>query len=144
MDTQVRPTVRLSTDGVEKTLRTLSRELDRESVHRPPSDGALERWEQRARELITALEGAELPGRNRLLRNAARFLDELDDVRQRKARYLARKPSAQPFFGVSVETASSPVPDGVPRSLLADGVRTGLETWAPAASADGEAAGAPA
>lgn len=142
MDTQARAPVRLSTDGVEKTLRTLSRELDRESVHRPPSDGALERWEQRARDLITALEGAGLPGRNRLLRNAARFLDELDDVRQRKARYLARKPSALPFLGVPVDTGSSPVPDGVPRSPLAVGVRAGLEMWAPAASADGEAAGA--
>lgn len=138
MDVKVRAPSTLSTDSVEKTLRTLARELERESVHRPPSDGSLERWELRTRGLITALEAAELPGRNRLLRTAARFLDELDDVRQRKARYLARKPSALPFLGVPVDARSTLVPVGVSRSPLADGIRAGLELWAPPAAADDE------
>lgn len=141
MDAQVRAPSTLSTDGVEKTLRTLARELDRESVHRPPSDGALERWELRTRGLITALEATKLPGRNRFLRTAARFLEELDDVRQRKARYLARKPSALPFLGVPVDARSTLVSGGVTRSLLADGIRVGLEMWAPPAATEEETVG---
>src|SRR5690606_22584641 len=104
-----------------------TRELERESVHQPPSDDALDRWQQRAEALRKTLQETELAGRNRLLRTAHRFLGDVDDVRQRKARYLAARKPLQPTL-ISTERGGWPEgPEGVPRRLLAASIHAGLD-----------------
>lgn len=111
---------------VEHALRTLKRELDRGSIGGPPSDEALARWQRQAETLRDALEIATVPGRHRLLRAALRFLDDLEDMRQRKARYLARKePARAPAFATEVSGWAAG-PDAMPRQALAASIHAGL------------------
>ena len=127
----------MRTDFVEKTLRALTRELARESVHEPPSDEAIDRWQQRAEALRKSLQDTELPGRNRLLRTAGRFLGDVEDVRQRKARYLAARESLRPTLIATERDGWPEGPRGVPRRLLAASIHAGLEAGRQAGTARG-------
>ena len=117
----------MQTDLVEKTLRTLVRELQRESMHKPPSDEALGRWQQRAEALQASLQDTEILGRDRLLRVIGRFLGDVDDVRQRKARFLASRESRRPTLIAAERDGWPEGPGGVPRGLLAASIHAGLE-----------------
>ena len=116
----------LDAGAAEHALRTLERELERGSVGGPPSDEALARWQRQAETLRDALEIATVPGRHRLLRAALRFLDDLEDMRQRKARYLARKePARAPAFATEVSGWAAGL-DAMPRQALAASIHAGL------------------
>lgn len=116
----------LDAGAAEHALRTLERELDRGSIGGPPSDEALARWQRQAETLRDALEIATVPGRHRLLRAALRFLDDLEDMRQRKARYLARKePARAPAFATEVSGWAAGL-DAMPRQALAASIHAGL------------------
>lgn len=116
----------LDAGAAEHALRTLERELERGSVGGPPSDEALARWQRQAETLRDALEIATVSGRHRLLRAALRFLDDLEDMRQRKARYLARKePARAPAFATEVSGWAAGL-DAMPRQALAASIHAGL------------------
>lgn len=116
----------LDAGATEHALRTLERELDRGSIAGPPSDEALVRWQRQAETLRDGLEIATVQGRHRLLRAALRFLDDLEDMRQRKARYLARKePARAPAFAKEVSGWAAG-PDEMPRQALAASIHAGL------------------
>lgn len=117
----------LEAGAVEHALRTLGRELERGSVAGPPGDEALARWQRQAEGLRDALRDATFPSRNRLLRAALRFLDDLQDMRQRKARYLARREPAHasPAFAMDLP-AWSGGPGEFSRQPLAASIHAGL------------------
>ena len=111
----------------EHALRTLERELDRGSIGGPPSDEALARWQRQAETLRDALEIAIVPGRHRLLRAALRFLDDLQDMRDRKVRYLARRESTQIPAAFSMDLSGwTGGPEEIPRRSLAASIHAGL------------------
>ena len=118
----------LEASSVEKVLRDLERELEVGSVARPPSEDALNRWQMQAEELQEALKAAILPSRNRLLRAAGRFLDDLKDMRERKARYLAHRQAERVGPEHSLDAlALGDCPGTGPRRALADSIRDGLK-----------------
>ncbi len=114
---------------VKKTLQCLARELEAASVARPPSDAALDRWQEQAESLRGALDSTTLPGRNNLVRAVMRFLEDLNSVRDRKARYLAHREAAQDTARFAADTSgvgSERVQ--IPKRALAESIQIGLKT----------------
>ena len=125
------PDPTLDATAAEQLLLALERELERSSVVRPPADEALDRWQQQAEDLRVKLVAETLPGRNRLVRIAERFLGELQDVRERKARYIQRRERrVVPLSDPDRSVAWLDLPGGHARSSLAAGVREGLQSAA--------------
>lgn len=113
--------------AAQQALRTLERELARGSIGGPPSDEALDRWQRQAESVRDALEAATWPSRNRLLRAATRFLDELQDMRERKSRYLASRQSSPGSIAFSMSLSDwAGGPGDIPRQALAAGIHAGL------------------
>ena len=75
----------------DQALQQLEREMESATVARPPSDGAIDRWQRQSEQLLASIQKETIPGRNRLVRKAERFLSSLEELRERKARYLARR-----------------------------------------------------
>lgn len=117
----------LDASVLERSLRILERELERSAVTRPPSDEALDRWQSQASHYAEILESASLPGRHRLLRHCQRFLGELQDMRERKARYLAKREPVPRIDSFSNDTSAwFEAPSEIRRQLLAASVHKQL------------------
>lgn len=123
------PSPLADTGAAQQMLRTLERELHRGSIGGPPSDEALTRWQRQAESLRDAVQATTWSSRNRLLRGVTRFLDDLQDMRERKARYLARRltdcGSMTFASGLAGWTGG---PDNIPRQALAAGIHAGLRS----------------
>lgn len=118
--------------AAQQALRTLERELDRGSIGGPPSDEALARWQRQTELLRDVLQATTWPSRNRLLRGVTRFLDDLQDMRERKARYLENRQLRRgPIAFARSLSDWTGGPDDLPRKTLAEGIHAGLRSLSP-------------
>lgn len=117
----------LDAAAMERFLQAIERELERDSVARPPSDEALSRWKRQAEECLASLSSATLPGRNRLVRRAERFLDSVREIQGRKARYLAQRDAVRSLRMHDTSSAWIPNPEEIPHSPLAASIRGVLD-----------------
>ena len=103
----------------ESALQSLEREMERGTIARPPSDSSLDRWQRQAEQHLASLQNSTLPGRNRFVRRTERFLLSLDDLRERKAAYLARRNASLQASTYEPATSRSLLPAAFVRQPLA-------------------------
>lgn len=116
-------------------LLQLEREVERGTVAAPPSDGTIDRWQSQAERLLASLQESTIPGRNRLVRKSERFLSSLEDLRERKARYIARRNEIHQAARYEPALSVVPLPANFARQQLSASI---LEALSEAAYASGQ------
>ena len=110
----------------DSALLQLEREVERGTVAAPPSDSAIGRWQRQAEQLLASLHETTIPGRNRLVRKAERFLSSLEELRERKARYLARRKDINQAATYEPTLSLSPLPATFARQQLSASILEAL------------------